>query len=396
MNNFDVIIAGAGPAGSSAALLLSQKGIKTVVIDKAKLPRYKTCGGGVVGRTSQFLPVDYSAIAECSCHNAEIIDIRNNFHFYVEKSKPVIIMTMRKDFDWFLLSLAKQNGTAVIDNCELFEIYKRNGCVEIETSKGILRAGFLIAADGSSGTVSKKSGWNNYTLSAPAVEYEVYVRDNIFSRLNKSARFDFGIFPEGYSWVFPKRDHLSIGSAFLAKSSLNLNKVTSEYLKLLGINEPVKIERHGFFVKINPGVKKFVKNRIFFTGDSAGFADPLTGEGISYAILSGKLAASAIIESGLNSELAEYFYTRSVKEKILKELRYAKILWKIVYGFPKLRTELFRLYGQKLSEAVTSVMSGDKSYSQLFLNMNSYMKLLRMPFNKKPYNIRTDKAIKAA
>ncbi|HVO72486.1 MAG TPA: geranylgeranyl reductase family protein [Ignavibacteriaceae bacterium] len=393
MNNFEVIIAGAGPAGSAAALLLAQKGIKTLVIDKAMLPRYKTCGGGVVGRTSQFLPLDYTTIAEHSCYSADIFDIKNNFHFYVKKTRPVILMTMRKDLDWFLLSLAKQNGAAVLDNCELLEVYNRNDYAEIETSKGTLRAKFLIAADGSSGIISKKSGWDNLTVSAPAIEYEVHVKDNVFSRLGKSARFDFGTFPQGYSWVFPKKDHLSIGSAFLMKSTLNLHKITMEYLKLLGIDDPIKVEKHGFFVKVNPRSKKFIRKQIFFTGDSAGFADPLTGEGISYAILSGKLAASAIIESGFNSELAGYFYNRDVQEKILKELKYAKFLWKIVYGFPKLRTELFRFCGQKLSEGVTSVMSGDKTYSELFLNLQSYLKLLRSSFTRKKKSVLADRMI---
>ncbi len=393
MNNFDVIIAGAGPAGSSAALLLSQKGVKILVIDKAKLPRYKTCGGGVVGRTPQFLPLDYSEVAECSCYSADIFDIRNGLHFHVKKSTPVILMTMRKDLDWFILSKAKNYGAAVLDNCEVFEFFERPGYVEIETSKGKFRSQFLIAADGSSGVISKKSGWKNNTVAAPAVEYEVFVKDNVLELFNKSARFDFGIFPEGYSWVFPKKNHLSIGSAFLKKSSLNLNKVTSEYLKLLGINETIKIEKHGFFVRLNPGTKKFARKQIFFTGDAAGFADPLTGEGISYALLSGRLAASSIIESGFNAELAEYFYTKAVNDKIMKELNYAKILWTIVYGFPKLRVLLFRAYGQKLSEAVTSVMSGERTYSDLFSNPHSYLTLLRLSLNRKEKNTSSGTAI---
>jgi geranylgeranyl reductase family protein len=387
MYNFDVIIAGAGPAGSSAALLLSQKGVKVLVVDKAQFPRYKTCGGGLVGRTSQFLPLDFSEIAERSCYSADIFDSRSSFHFNVKKSKPVILMTMRKDLDWFILSKAKMSGAAVIDNCEVFDILNKPGYIEVETSKGKFISKFLIASDGASGIISKKSGWQNDTVSAPAVEYEVYVKDSVFDIFNNSARFDFGIFPEGYSWVFPKKNHLSIGSAFMKKSRRNLHNITMEYLKLLKINEPLKVEKHGFFVKLNPTAKKFARKQILFTGDAAGFADPLTGEGISYAILSGRLAASAIIESGFNAELAEYFYTKSVNNKILKELYCAKILWTLVYGFPKVRALLFRLYGQKLSNAVTSVMNGERTYSDLFSNPHSYMTLLLMSFNKKEKNI---------
>ncbi len=113
------------------------------------------------------------------------------------------------------------------------------------------------------------------------------------------------------------------------------------------------------------------------TGDAAGFADPVTAEGISNAVLSGKLAAEAVIKSGGNPAETSILYNTSLRQTILKELNYSQMISPLVYGYPSARSILFRLYGQKLSELITDIFTGDKKYSSLLNDPLNYLKLFK-------------------
>jgi flavin-dependent dehydrogenase len=170
------------------------------------------------------------------------------------------------------------------------------------------------------------------------------------------ARFDFDAIDGGYAWVFPKRRHLSIG--VLSFPPQNLNDACENYIRRLGI-KPISIERHGYVIPLSPRRGPFVRNNIFLTGDAAGFADPVTAEGITFAIRSGQYAARAIIEQ--NPPL----YDEMVAQLILPELRIARRLAKLLYSYLRTRDMLFSVCGNRLVEAMTRIVTGEASYSSL-------------------------------
>jgi flavin-dependent dehydrogenase len=206
---------------------------------------------------------------------------------------------------------------------------------------------------------------------------------------SSTARFDFGIVPHGYGWLFPKRDHLSIGVLSMKIKSNNLNNIYLKYLELLGINKIVKSERHGFVIPLIPR-NSLAKERILFVGDAAGFADPITGEGISFAIHSGKLAAESIIKGKFAPESVCKEYNFQVSNQILPELKAGKFLASFIYGNKKVRVWIIRLYGRKLSELITDVIMGEKKYSDLVKDPMNYIKLL---FKWSIKNLRKQKPI---
>jgi flavin-dependent dehydrogenase len=141
-----------------------------------------------------------------------------------------------------------------------------------------------------------------------------------------------------------------------------------------------KIEQHGYVIPFNKSFSRITNERILLVGDAAALADPLTGEGISSAILSGKFAAEAIIEGGENNFKVEKLYNNKVKNSILKEHRYAKIIAVIAYSFPQLRALLFKKIGYPLSELMTDIIAGEKKYSTIMKNPLNYFKLIKSLF----------------
>jgi flavin-dependent dehydrogenase len=239
-----------------------------------------------------------------------------------------------------------------------------------------MKAKFVVAADGALSTVARKIGMADGRVLIPALEYEVTVSRDRMDRFHGSARFDFGVLPHGYAWAFPKKDHLSIGVLSTAQRGGDLKLSMARYLDQLGCGSVTQVERHGFVIPIRPRRGPFADKRILLVGDAAGFADPVTGEGISFAIRSGLMAAQSLIDSHLEEESVKHTYTRSLAETILPELRRGRWLARLLYNFPRTRSWAFSRQGQRLCEAVTDVMAGKRSYRDLAFTPRTLLKLL--------------------
>jgi len=379
-NIFDVIVIGSGPAGSSAAYYLAAQEANVLVLEKNFLPRYKTCGGGVVNRIKSLLPINFDEIAEINCNNSEIYDHNNKLKFTTQRDGPIIIMTMREKFDYHILSLALKAGAHIKEGTEVVDINSGNEVVEVRAKNSTFYGRFIILSSGATGLNIYKLGLKTNNIKMPALEYEVFVNNSDYERLSSSARFDFDIVPHGYGWVFPKKDHLSIGVINIKGKQKYLNNLIKDYINFLGIKNVIKSERHGYFVPLIYKGTQFAKYRIFLTGDAAGLADPVTGEGISHAIESGKIAAEALIESEFNENAASYIYNKKINETILQEIKFAKIVAGLVYTYPVVRNLLFKLYGQKLSELITDIFIGDNTYKRLLTSPVNYLKLIKYLF----------------
>jgi flavin-dependent dehydrogenase len=118
------------------------------------------------------------------------------------------------------------------------------------------------------------------------------------------------------------------------------------------------------------------RGRVLLTGDAAGFADPLTGEGISLAILSGRLAAESLLASRMDTRLAARAYTASLRRSILGELRIARGLAWVLYRRPGLTRRLVPRLGQLAGEALTEVVAGHRTYRALVSSGRAWRRLL--------------------
>lgn len=364
-NMYDVVVVGAGPAGSSAAYELARQGVSVALVEKATMPRYKTCGGGIVSRALRLVPFDVSDVVERECRVAELNFNDSDLHFSVERSYPLVSMTMRENFDHLLFQAAAKAGAHTIDGCRVLDVASRDGKMEVVTDRGPLLCRFVIGADGGQSIVARKGGWRDRLKLVPLVEWEVSVKEDLFDSFSASARFEFGPVPAGYAWIFPKKRHLSVGLGGFRNRKLNLRASLQQFLDSEGIGAVEKIEQHGHYLPVNVRGEGFVKDRVILTGDAAGFVDPVTGEGITYALLSGLGAARSLVKGEFKTDAVNAAYMSELEDNVLRELRWGKLLGALFYRSARIRNHLFRQYGRQLTEAFADVISGESSYASL-------------------------------
>ncbi len=384
---------GGGPAGSAAALHLARAGVSVVVIDKSPPPRYKTCGGGLVLRARRWAGVDLRPVAEREFLDAEVRlhrspgkgsdDIVSETLVRVRGSEPILTLTMRAELDRHLFDAAVAAGASRVTPCRplaIVEPSRSGGHGRLRTDRGDFETRFVVAADGAGGPTARLAGWPPLRDGTPALESEIRVGPDDFARLAASARFDFGLVPRGYAWVFPKKDHLSVGCLSRHATGGELKRGLDAYLDRLGIDRVIERQDHGFAIPARPRSRRLAHGRVLLTGDAAGLADPVTYEGISYAILSGRLAARSIVQGRGTSfdrpKTVARAYQRVLEREILSELRLGRALAWILYERPRLRHLLFRRAGTALGRALARVFAGQDDYRSLLTQPTNYARLV--------------------
>ena len=378
----DVAVVGTGPAGCLAAMTLAQSGAAVVMIEKTALPRYKTCGGGLLYRAVRLLPASIDSTITRKCYAAELNfanhtnGANDHLHFVTRRGEPLVSMTMRADLDHQLVSEAQNAGATLMTSCTVRAVTQSADCVTLQTNHGDIQARFVIAADGANSPVATAAGWRETRKLIPALEVEVTVSDRDFARLSETARFDFGLIDAGYAWTFPKRAHLSIGVLSMHRGAVHLQQALQDYLNYLGIPAPLHMEKHGYVIPVTPRQDALARGRILLTGDAAGLVDPVTAEGITHAIRSGQIAAQVLIDNAFNSATAASAYQSHIEKEILGELKAARLLARLLYEHPRLRNWAFRKHGQALSELVADVVMGQRSLRGAAFKPGNYLKLL--------------------
>ena len=308
------------------------------------------------------MPFDISEVVEREFFEVDTY-FSSKLHFKSKRDKPVISMIMRDAFDHLIIKKAQELGVILLEGYKLTGLNFEEEKVILQTSQAEISAKFVIAADGVLSPTAKYAGWKVDTRKLiPALEYEVEVPEEDFDRLSKEVRFDIDAVPNGYAWSFPKKNHLSLGVLTTKRSKINLKEYYATYLKKLGITTIISESQHGFQIPVAPRTDGFFKNNVFLIGDAAGFADPITAEGISNAILSGKYVAEALIESDLNSEKANQLYTEKLNIKLLPELHSGVELAKYFYTKNLLRKLLLKKYGQHFGDLMVDIFAGDKPF----------------------------------
>jgi flavin-dependent dehydrogenase len=298
-----------------------------------------------------------------------------DLNFVVTRSEPIVHMTMRSDLDCLLAREAGNAGASIVESCPVRHMTEREQFVEISADRGNFRAKFIVAADGVHSATAKAAGWPELPALAPALEYEVHLYGEDFERFDQIPRFDFNSIEAGYAWVFPKRAHLSVGILCTRRTKTDLHAKLGDYMERLGITRVKKIEKHGYLIPLAPRREALARGRVLLVGDAAGLVDPVTAEGISHAIRSGQLAATALADCRLDVSQAGKLYQSLLEMEILRELRAGRVLANVLYNYARLRNRAFRFRGRELSEFVADVVMGERSYASALKKPSSYLKM---------------------
>jgi len=317
----DVIVVGGGPGGGSAAYFLERKGLKALVVERGRLPRYKTCAGGVPGSALQLFPFSFSRVIEQRVEQGTFV--------YGERrvtqpiSRDSLFMVQREDFDAFLL---RQSGSEVLQGEKAETVEAGRDGVTVSTRSGRrLRARYLIGADGPQSRVARCAGMARPRNMGVGLEMEVNPGPEILDSYRGRFLVGLGALDNGYYWIFPKADHLSVGIGKITKGKRHLLSRLQQTMAGLGIEVQGHSSRAHPLPLYSPRVMR-QKGRILLVGDAAGLVDPLTGEGIRYAMLSGKLAAEAL------SRREPAVYPQWVRHNIGKDLWWASRLARLFYS----------------------------------------------------------------
>jgi len=373
---YDVLVIGAGPAGGCAAQVLAAGGARVLIIDKAGLPRYKTCGGGVVRRVVEALPFDLDPVVEARCRQVEL-NIGEGLRFHFSDSRPLLAMTMRARLDAWLTDRAVEAGAELRAPCQFHSLAERADGLRVETSDGPIHARLVIGCDGANSRVARAGGWQDRLPVIPACEWEIRPDGDAMAALGDTARFDFDAVSGGYGWVFPKAGHLSIGVGRATPGPFGGPRVTASYLHRLGLGAVDVVERHGYVIPARPRSGGPARGRVLLAGDAAGLVDPVTWEGISYATLSGMLAGQTLLETDLDPERAIPAYRRAIDHQILADIRLGRVLAGLLYRSPRLRSWAFRHFGRHLCRGMIGVVSGRATYRQLLSRPGNYLRLFK-------------------
>lgn len=331
---FDLIVVGAGPSGSTAAREAAAAGAKVLVLDRATFPRYKACGGGIPLRTERLLPFPIDSVVEDSVHLLDVA-YRGKHRFVKDSHQPFAHMVMRERFDNLLLERARDAGAEFRPGSTIREASQSRDAVRVSTADGFTAEGrFIVCADGAHSPVGKMLGLGADIPELPAWEIEVAAPPDVRQRFQSRSLIELGYKPWGYAWVFPKADVLSIGIVIPPQLGSNMKKLVQLYLRRLGLEgAPIEIAR-GHKIRLRAGTERLSSGRALLAGDAAGLADAFTEEGIFYAIQSGRIAARNVLR-GLSGSGDLVRYDADIDAEIQVELDAAKSIAYMFYGMLK-------------------------------------------------------------
>jgi menaquinone-9 beta-reductase len=339
MNNFDVIIIGAGPGGTSAAYLLANAGMRVALLDKAIFPRNKLCGGMLSERTEKvyrsIFGDGWQDVYEFSCTGAKFF-YRERLLNEVSNYRKIYFAT-RTTLDHHLVQLACASGATFMEKSCVTSLETDSGLVRLKNGSAI-RGDFIIGADGVSSIVAKTIGFpiNNLKLAA-GLEIE-FPRQGNMADLSQPEIY-FGFVRWGYGWILPKKDTLTIGIAGLAQKNRSLKESFQIFLKQVCSSIPdIKWQGHPIpfcNFMLRPG-----RANILLAGDAAGFVEPVTGEGIAFAMQSAGYAAQAILDAAHSgdpqSALRHYQRRYAPLARLLKQAK-----WMRYFVFSNLSQKIF-------------------------------------------------------
>ncbi len=359
---YDCIIVGAGPAGASAAYHLSKQGHAVLLLEKAALPRYKPCGGGVSPQVAEWFDFDFEPVISQKVTRArytwklgEAIEV---------DLKAPIWMVRRNEFDHYLVQQSQRVGAVLKDETKATGVEFAQDRWKVMTSGGETFEGrYLIAADGGRGPMAKWLGFGDRT---PNIAGAIEIEPKGAVENSHVVHFEFGLLKNGYVWNFPKKDGYSIGSGVFRtdrRKGKDLVAPMAEYAEAFGVDGNAE-PKFGHPVYIWNGNQRLHTQNAVLAGEAACVVDPLTAEGIRPSIFTGIKAAEAVGSAIAGNPSALADYTAVIAEEIGSEMKLATRLAKAFYTAPHLS---YRTIMQQPAAtwAMARIFAGELKYADM-------------------------------
>lgn len=348
---WDVVVVGAGPAGATAARVAAEAGARVLLIDAARFPRYKTCGGGLVGASLESLPPAAHDVVERRVR-AVGVSLHGGRIRTIAADAPFLAMVRRDRLDAALARAATDAGAVFRDHVRVRGLDDDGRRVTISTDAGTLTARVVVGADGTSGITGRHVGVR-IARTDLGLERELAADgDGDDEAWRDRAHLDWGRRPGTYGWVFPKAGRLTVGVIERRGSPETTRAYLDRFVSGLGL-EGRPVERaSGHLTRWRHPASPLHRGRVLVAGDAAGLLEPWTREGISYALRSGARAGAAAARAAgegvaatgdpAAAEAALTGYSADVRRMLAPEMRAGALLLRVFERHPRLIDALYR------------------------------------------------------
>jgi len=357
-NTYDLIIVGAGPAGSAATLYASKHGLKTLLVDKESFPRDKICGDALSGKSvavlrelnlleeTQNLPGAHiqSIVFSSPDHASFRIDLAKTSL----KNIPKGFVIRRKNFDAFMFDKAKQAATNTLENFTVTDLIIEDGYVcgikgkeKGNNQEQSFRSNIVLGADGYKSIVARKLGLYEHDPKHWVVALRCYYKNVADLTDQIELHYVDEVIP-GYFWIFPLENgyaNVGIGMLheYIKRQNVDLKKTLEETINSTYFRERFKeaepLEKPvGWNLPVGSKRRKSYANGLMLLGDAAGLIDPFTGEGIGNAMYSAKYAIQKALDAQKANDYSEQFLSQFEDD-----------LWKAIGNELKVSTKLQKI-----------------------------------------------------
>lgn len=378
MIKYNVIIIGAGPAGSFLAYKLRNQGISVLILEKETFPRYKICAGGLSKKTYDILlseNINIDSIVEKKVKKG--LFVRNKKYTFRESEEDLIYMIYRSEFDNFLLKIAVDNKSVQFrDNITIIAINQNENTITYNYKNKKQKVGYdiLVGAWGSNKHLNKIVGlipFERFAISSswegPAgPRYSKYSNECVVCQIMKGH-------PGIVGYIFPKSEMITAGLFTSLNPATNLKKMWNDFMDFWKLDK--KIKPNFALIPIRNFSKPIARNNILLVGDAAGLADPFTGEGVYYAFISSRIASKHILNffNSKNYDLA-LEYNKNIYSNLFDVQKWGMLYESIFQHVPNVSF----WFGSECfigNEILNSFITGEIKYNEI-------SKIIKYTFNK--------------
>lgn len=387
VKGFDVVVAGAGPAGTAAAAVLAAGGLSVALLDCVAHPRPKLCGGLLTAKSMEALSRVFG-LAE-----ADLLARGGMFHktpeyVFLHQGRELMRgaaavdfrFVDRPDFDALLLGTAIRRGAVFFPGARVLGCDVQGGLVR--TSLGEFQGRFVIGADGANSVLRRcvlaaygqpRQGRELWRQGLAAA-IEVELPPEAFPRAVSVPELHVGQPEAGYGWVFPGPRGPKVGICGLrgaGTSQRDFGAIFRDFLRLLGVAGAADIPLHGHPLPYGNALARPCAGRLLLAGDAGGFVEPLFGEGIFYAMATGAHAASAVLaaldsSAAGGAEGAAREYERLLAATVRPELLWSDRLRWLLFGAMKhFGARPIGLFVRSAPVALAEMVHGGRSFRLL-------------------------------
>lgn len=338
----DVIVVGAGPAGSTAARTLAQGGLRVQLLERSRFPRSKPCGGGITARALARFPWLGPALRRIPTHFISKLYLEGpgGGSVVLTSPSPAVVMVRRVEFDEMLARLAAESGAELIEEAWVSQAAADEDGAVVTTRDGrTFRARYLVAADGVNGVVTRRLGMHpGWDAGSVALDMMEETPNEVLRTVEPGTlwvAYGHGG-TDGYGYIFPKRDHVNVGIGCLLsyfRESIDLPPYEMQQrfvadLKGRGmlVGESSRARFTPSHIPVGGPIPQTARHRVLVAGDAGGFVNAYTAEGIYYAMVTGDLAGRAIVAAAAADDPRQGWdvarrYMRAWRREIGAELR---------------------------------------------------------------------------